>query len=199
MKKSILFIAMLLCSFAASAKVITAVPAGDIAWYLSQAEAGDVIELTDGIYDESSSINFAVNNLTIKAAEGAKPVIVLTGEWSSLKLSAATTFEGITIDGNSVAYYPITIEGGVTGTHTFNNCVFKNYQYYAISNNNATTKENVNPIIVTNCVFHDGGSAIYMNNQAACANLTIQNTTIYNIQGKDKYKAAIHIAANGTI
>ena len=194
MKKSILFLAMLLCSFAASAKVINAVPAGDISWYLKQAEVGDVIEMADGTYDEAYAITFSVENLTIKAAEGAKPVIALTGEWTSLKLAATTTFEGITFDGGGVAYYPITIEGENTGIFTFNNCEFKNYQYYAISNNNASNKTNVNSVVVNNCIFHDGGSAIYMNEEAACANLTVQNTTIYNFAGVDAGKAAIHIA-----
>ena len=194
MKKSILFLATLLCTLAASAKVINAVPAGDISWYLSQAEAGDVIEMADGTYDEAYAITFSVENLTIKAAEGAKPVIALTGEWTSLTLAATTTFEGITFDGGGVAYYPITTEGENTGTFTFNNCVFKNYLYFAISNNNATVKTNINSVIVNNCIFHDGGAAICMNDQAACDNITVQNTTIYNFAGVDAGKAAIHIA-----
>ena len=194
MKKSILFLAMLLCSLAASAKVVNAVPTGDISWYLGQAKAGDVIEMADGTYDEAYAITFDVENLTIKAAEGAKPVISLTGKWTSLILAATTTFEGITFDGGGVAYYPITIEGENTGIFTFNNCEFKNYQYYAISNNNARTQTNVNSVVVNNCIFHDGGSAIYMNAEAACANLTVQNTTIYNFAGVDYGKAAIHIA-----
>ena len=159
MKKSILFLATLLCTLAASAKTINAVPAGDIAWYLGQAEAGDVIEMADGTYDEAYEITFSVENLTIKAAEGAKPVIALTGEFTSLKLAATTTFEGITFDGGGIAYYPITTEGENTGIFTFNNCEFKNYQYYAISNNNAGTQTNVNSVVVNNCIFHDGGAA----------------------------------------
>ena len=194
MKKTLLFIATLLSALVASAKVINAVPAGDISWYLSQAESGDIIEMADGTYDEAYAITFSVENLTIKAAEGAKPVIALTGEWTSLKLAATTTFEGITFDGGGVAYYPIATEGGNTCTFTFNNCEFKNYQYYAISNNNASTQTNVNSVVVNNCIFHDGGAAIYMNKKAACANLTVQNTTIYNFAGVDAGKAAIHIA-----
>ena len=158
------------------------------------AQPGDVIVLGDETYEVSSSISCDVEGLTIKAAEGTKPIISFTGTWSSLKLSATTTFEGIIFDGGNVVNYPITTEGENTGIFTFNNCVFKNYLYYAISNNNATTKTNINSIIVNNCTFHDGGSAIYMNNQAACANITIQNTTIYNIAGADIYKAAIHLA-----
>ena len=162
------------------------------------AQPGDVIVLGDETYEVSSSISCDVEGLIIKAAEGTKPIISFTGTWSSLKLSATTTFEGIIFDGGNVVNYPITTEGENTGIFTFNNCVFKNYLYYAISNNNATTQTNINSIFVNNCTFHDGGSAIYMNDQAACANITIQNTTIYNIQGTDKYKAAIHVNANAT-
>ncbi len=162
------------------------------------AQSGDVIVLGDETYEVSSSISCDVPGLTIKAAEGTNPIISFTGNWSSLKLSATTTFEGIIFDGGNVVNYPITTEGENTGIFTFNNCVFKNYLYYAISNNNATTKTNINSVIVNNCIFHDGGSAIYMNEQAACANITVQNTTIYNFAGADKYKAAIHIDANAT-
>ncbi len=162
------------------------------------AQPGDVIVLGDETYEVSSSISCDEEGLTIKAAEGTKPIISFTGSWSSLKLSATTTFEGIIFDGGGVAYYPITTEGENTGTFTFNNCVFKNYLYFAISNNNATVKTNINSVIVNNCIFHDGGAAIYMNNQANCSNLAVQNTTIYNIAGAANYIAAIHIDANAT-
>ena len=196
MKKLTLLIAALVLSFTAQATVFNCNPGtNNLSWYLTQ---GDTLVLADGEYVEAYSITFNQPNACIKAAEGAKPVIKLTAEWASFKLAATTTFEGITFDGGGVAYYPIAIEGENTGIFTFNNCVFKNYLYYAISNNNATTQTNINSIIVNNCTFHDGGSAIYMNDQAACANITIQNTTIYNIQGTDKYKAAIHVDANAT-
>ena len=162
------------------------------------AQPGATIILGDETYEVSSSISCDEEGLTIKAAEGTKPIISFTGSWSSLKLSATTTFEGIIFDGGGVAYYPITTEGENTGTFTFNNCVFKNYLYFAISNNNATVKTNINSVIVNNCIFHDGGAAIYMNNQANCSNLAVQNTTIYNIAGAANYIAAIHIDANAT-
>lgn len=196
MKKLTLLIAALVLSFTAQATVVNCNPGtNNLSWYLTQ---GDTLVLADGEYEEAYSITFNKPNACIKAAEGAKPVIKLTGEYTSFKLSATTTFEGITFDGGGVAKYPITTEGENTGIFTFNNCEFKNYQNYAISNKEADVKTNVNSIVVNNCLFHDGGSAIYMNDQAACANITVQNTTIYNFAGADKYKAAIHIDANAT-
>ena len=192
MKKLTLLIAALVLSFTAQATIVNCNPGtNNLSWYLTQ---GDTLVLADGEYEEPYSITFNQPNACIKAAEGAKPVIKLTAEWASFKLAATTTFEGITFDGGGLANYPITTEGENTGIFTFNNCVFKNYLYYAISNNNATTQTNINSVIVNDCIFHDGGSAIYMNKQAACANITIQNTTIYNIAGADIYKAAIHLA-----
>ena len=196
MKKLTLLFAALVLSFTAQATVVNCNPGtNNLSWYLTQ---GDTLVLADGEYEEHYSITFNKPNACIKAAEGAKPVIKLTAEWASFKLAATTTFEGITFDGGGLAYYPIATEGENTGIFTFNNCVFKNYLYYAISNNNATTQTNINSVIVNDCIFHDGGSAIYMNEQAVCANITVQNTTIYNFAGADKYKAAIHIDANAT-
>ena len=196
MKKLTLLFAALVLSFTAQATIVNCSPHSNaIEWWMTQ---GDTLVFADGEYTEDYSIDFNQAGVVLMAAEGAKPVIKLTAEWASFKLAATTTFEGITFDGGGVAYYPITTEGENTGTFTFNNCVFKNYLYFAISNNNATVKTNINSVIVNNCIFHDGGAAIYMNDQAACANITIQNTTIYNIQGTDKYKAAIHVNANAT-
>ncbi len=196
MKKLTLLIAALVLSFTAQATIVNCNPGtNNLSWYLTQ---GDTLVLADGEYEEAYSITFNQPNACIKAAEGAKPVIKLTGAYTSFKLSATTTFEGITFDGGGVAKYPITTEGENTGIFTFNNCEFKNYQNYAISNKEADVETNVNSIVVNNCLFHDGGSAIYMNDQAACANITVQNTTIYNFAGAEKYQAAIHIDANAT-
>ena len=192
MKKLTLLFAALVLSFTAQATIVNCSPNTDaIDWWMTQ---GDTLVFADGEYIQTYSIDFNQAGVVLMAAEGAKPVIKLTAEWVSFQLAATTTFEGITFDGGGVAYYPIITKGENTGIFTFNNCEFKNYQYYAISNNNASTQTNVNSVVVNNCIFHDGGSAIYMNKEAACANLTVQNTTIYNFAGVDDDKAAIHIA-----
>ena len=196
MKKIYLLFTALVLSFTAQATVVNCNPGtNNLSWYLTQ---GDTLVLADGEYIEQWSFELKKEGVVVMAAEGAKPVIKLTGEYTSFKLSATTTFEGITFDGGGVAKYPITTEGENTGIFTFNNCEFKNYQNYAISNKEADVATNVNSVIVNNCLFHDGGSAIYMNEQAACANITVQNTTIYNFAGAEKYQAAIHIDANAT-
>lgn len=166
---------------------------------VAAAAAGATITLGDGIYEESSSFSFDKEGLTIVAAEGTKPIIKLTGEWTSLNLSASTTFDGITIDGNGVAKYPVSSTGTNASTFVFTNCEFKNYITYAISNpyGGGTYAES---IVIDKCLFHDGGAAVCFNKRgyngnAACNSFKMTNTTIYNVTCSE-WVGIIHIASN---
>ena len=163
------------------------------------AQPGDVIVLGDETYEVSSSISCDVEGLKIVAAEGTKPVISITNAWASFKLSATITFEGVTFDGNNLANYPVLSSGTKASTYTFNNCEFKNYLYYAISNpyEGGTYVESV---IINNCLFHDGGAAVCFNKKgynenAACNSLKITNSTIYNVSCSE-WVGIIHVASN---
>lgn len=207
MKKIYFFLAAMVLAITANAKVIQGTPNpgehGRVNWWVNgegQAEAGDTIVLADGEYEESSTFGLNKAGLVIMAAEGAKPVIKITNTWASLKLMATTTFEGITFDGNGITNYPILSSGTNAGSKfTFENCEFKNYLYYAISNpyDGGTI---VDSIIINNCIFHDGGSAVYMNKKGldgnhACKYFKMTNSTLYNITGQGR--AAIDVSANG--
>ena len=77
MKKLVLFSSVLFCALALNAATVNVTPgSGTLKTAVNATEAGDVLVLTDGEYTESS-IQPSVA-LTIKAAEGAKPVIKLT-------------------------------------------------------------------------------------------------------------------------
>ena len=163
------------------------------------AQPGDVIVLGDETYEVSSSIYCNKEGLKIVAAEGTKPVISITNAWASFKLSATITFEGVTFDGNNLANYPVLSSGTEASTYTFNNCEFKNYLYYAISNpyEGGTYVESV---IINNCLFHDGGAAVCFNKKgynenAACNSLKITNSTIYNVSCSE-WVGIIHVASN---
>ena len=163
------------------------------------AQPGDVIVLGDETYEVSSSIYCDEEGLKIVAAEGTKPVISITNAWASFKLSATITFEGVTFDGNNLANYPVLSSGTKASTYTFNNCEFKNYLYYAISNpyEGGTYVESV---IINNCLFHDGGAAVCFNKKgynenAACNSLKITNSTIYNVSCSE-WVGIIHVASN---
>ena len=199
MKKIQLLFAALACSFAMQAAVINCQPAGDIAWYYGQAQPGDTLLMADGVYDEAYTMDFDKEGVVLKAAEGAKPVIALTGEWTTIGLYASTTFDGIGFDGMNKCYYPISAFGSDAGTYTFKNCEFTGWMYWAISNH-YESNTHVDNVLIENCLFHDAaGSAIYFNDDAptgehACANFEMKNSTLYNLV-EDEYVGVIHVSS----
>ena len=199
MKKIQLLFAALACSFAMQAAVINCQPAGDIAWYYGQAQPGDTLLMADGVYDEAYTMDFDKEGVVLKAAEGAKPVIALTGEWTTIGLYASTTFDGIGFDGTNKCYYPISAFGSDAGTYTFKNCEFTGWMYWAISNH-YESNTHVDNVLIENCLFHDAaGSAIYFNDDAptgehACANFEMKNSTLYNLV-EDEYVGVIHVSS----
>lgn len=197
MKKSIFFLLALMLSFTAQAAVHTCTPAvNSISWCLTQA---DTLILTDGVYEEAYTIKFEKPGVLLKAAEGAKPVIKLTGAWTTFGLYATTTIEGITFDGTNVCYYPISSYGSDAGTFTFKNCEFTGWMYWAISNH-YEANTHVDSVLIENCIFHDAaGSAVYFNDDAptgehSCAYFEMKNTTLYNLV-EDEYVGAIHVSS----
>ena len=199
MKKLFFFLAALMFSFAAHATVVECSPnTNAISWWLTQ---GDTLVLADGEYIEDYSITFDKPGVCVKAAEGAKPVIKLTGEWTDFSITATTTFDGITFDGGGVAKYFLATTGAESGTLTVVNCVFRNWAYWAISNQ-FETAASVDAVIVDNCLFHDGqGAAIRFSDKApegkhACNYLKVTNSTFYNI-AEANYAAVIQANSNG--
>lgn len=198
MKKTLLLIlAALTLGFTAQAAVHTCTPAvNSLSWCLGQA---DTLILTDGVYEEAYTIKFEKPGVLLKAAEGAKPVIKLTGAWTTFGLYATTTFEGITFDGTNVCYYPISSYGSDAGTFTFKNCEFTGWMYWAISNH-YEANTHVDSVLIENCIFHDAaGSAVYFNDDApagehSCAYFEMKNTTLYNLV-EDEYVGGIHVSS----
>ena len=184
MKKLTLLIAALVLSFTAQAKVINAVPEGDIAYYLSIAESGDIIELADGVYDENAILTFSVNGLVVKAAEGANPVIQTVGQWMEMNVEAATTFEGIVFDAEAGTDGDNQYGFNISANTTFNNCKFQDYTKYAVTLLAGTTT-------FDNCVFDGAGvtpSAIVIDGTIAeCSieNSEFKNYKDYNISVED--------------
>ena len=199
MKRLSLFFAILASCFTVQAAVINCQPAGDLSWYYSQAQPGDILLMADGIYDEAYTMTFDKEGVVLKAAEGAKPVIALTGAWTTIELLASTTFDGITFDGTNVCYYPISAFGSDAGTYAFKNCEFTGWMYWAISNH-YEANTHVDNVLIENCLFHDAaGSAIYFNDDAptgehACANFEMKNSTLYNLV-EDEYVGVIHVSS----
>lgn len=198
MKKNFFFIAAMTLSIAAQATVVNCEPnTNAISWWLTQ---GDTLVLADGEYLEDYSITFDKSGVCVKAAEGAKPVIKLTGEWTTFYITATTSFDGITFDGGNVANYFLATTGAESGTLTVTNCEFRNWAYWAISNQ-YEKEASVDAVIVDNCLFHDGqGAAIRFSDKSAegkhaCNYLKVTNSTFYNIS-EANYAAIIQANSN---
>ena len=211
MKKLFFFLAALMLSFTAQAAVVNAHPnggeAGVLSWFLSQTNAGDTLLLADGEYIQPSSMTFDKEGLVVKAAEGAKPVIALTDEggWTTMKVEASTTFDGVCFDGKGKTNYPVYINATDVKKAVFNNCEFKNYFKYAISDPYGGGVH-VDSLLVNNCLFHDGGAAVYMSSngvgdKATCDYFEIKNSTIYKVTAvnnpEDTYFGMIHVSSLG--
>ncbi len=199
MKKIFFFLAALMLTFTAHATIVECNPGtNNLAWYLTQ---GDTLVLADGLYEEAYSIDFTKPGVCVKAAEGAKPVIKLTGEWTVLDVQATTTFDGITFDAGNVAKYLIATTGVNPGTLTINNCEFCNWTYWALSNQFEETAS-IDSVIINNTLFHDGAqSAISFGNKApegthACNYFKMTNSTIYNVVSTE-YAGIVHVSSNG--
>ena len=180
MKKSILFLATLLCTLAASATVINGTPnPGEYGrvryWVHTVANPGDTILLADGTYDEKSVINFNKEGIVVMAKEGATPIIKTKGAYMEMIITATTTFEGILFesDDSDRDQYGFNNSANLT----FRNCTFKDFTKYVIKTEGTNGTES---LIVEDCVFDGEGitpNAIQIEGNAV---LTCQNSTFTN-------------------
>ena len=211
MKRISLFFAALAMCFAAQAAVITMTPEagkkGGLQSKVAKAQPGDTIMMETGEYDEPWSFSFDKEGLVVMAAEGAKPVVLLTdaGGWTSLKVAATTTFNGITFDGTNVTKYLIFINGTDVKKAVFENCEFKNYVKYGISDpwtDKHASGQHIDTVLINNCTFHDGGEAVRLSKYGydklhACDYFKMTNSTIYNVKTSE-WISIVHVAANTT-
>ena len=100
MKRLGFILSFALMTISMAAGTISVVPgSGALSAIIGQAQAGDVLLLTDGQYDESSNIVISIP-LTICAAEGAKPVLLTGGR---IEVKADLRVSGLSIETNTAA------------------------------------------------------------------------------------------------
>lgn len=186
MKKLLLLVATVFCCSLVAKAATVSVVAGEnaLATAVAAAASGDVLELGDGAFTEWNAITLE-KQLTIKAAEGAKPVIKIY----SFKFSAGS--EGSVIDGLEVENlsndnYLFRTGGNVAGSLTFKNCVMHNKKaettnptsYFYLSSNTVET------LTIDNCIFTDNDKtegAIVYGGSATVTNFSMTNSTAYNM------------------
>lgn len=185
MKKSLLIsFCTLLCVIPLHAATIDVNPgSGTIKAAVNVANAGDTLVLTNGTYNESSSISPAVA-LTIQAAAGTQPVIKLS---SRMEIKADFTLQGVTIQTTSDVLRIVT--GDALFNLTIDNCLF-------LLGNTANTARTIyagevpqqlRNVSITNCTFDGGkgtGRFIYLYGgsslTAIAGTAIIDHCTFYN-------------------
>ena len=172
---------------------------------VNAASADAVIELSDGIYQEGNVIELN-KNITIKAAEGAHPVIAQQCYFKLLN-NAKITFQGIKFDGG---LYPEhdggkhandhclrSYDNSPTGTLTLDNCEFTRFPSYVIYAQKADRRWGA--ITIRNCYFYNNvKSAIYITNESgtnqSCNSLTIENSTFADMSTGGNYSVIYYNA-----
>lgn len=196
MKKLFLLIPALVLSLVLNAAVINIAPGTSLAYTIIDAQAGDVIVMADGLYPGEDQLHLT-KDITIKAAEGAKPVVQTT-YYSELKSGAKVYIDGITFDGSNTTQQCIRVYDATAGKELhLNNCEFKNYPKDVISGDKA--EYTLDSCVVTNCYFHNNNySPIYFNKSSVEGKQTIyglivKNSTFANNNPSLEYRSVIDV------
>lgn len=180
-----ILVGLLLGTIVLRGAVINVSPgSGTLRTAVMNAEAGDVLVLTTGEYNESSTITTSVA-LTIRAAEGAQPVVKTS---KRIEVNADFALEGITF---VCAYHLIQVTASAPINFRVHDCIFRMgtasaNSYRTIYIDNATTR--VKNVTITDCTFDGGANGagrfiyIYPGNDIAAPEgpVVIDHCTFYN-------------------
>ncbi len=135
------------CMFISAANVSVSPGSGTLRSAINNAAAGDVLILSTGEYSESSLKPTVA--LTIKAADGAKPVINLT---SRFEVKADFTLEGIELQSTAEAVR--MVPGNNVYDVTIRDCRLSGCPAYFIrAYNTDQSSAYINRLTVDNCIF----------------------------------------------
>lgn len=177
MKKIFTLCAAVLMAWAVQSEPI-APGTGALSAAIGAAEPGAVIELASGDFTESSSIGLS-KNLTIKAADGASPIVKSK---FGIQGGATVTFEGIKFDA-SVATEHLIYANDASAE---NKLIFEGCEFYNYTPNNSLihvgASENLDACTINNCYIHNiNKSFLFNENQSNAFELTITNSTFANV------------------
>lgn len=188
MKKQLLTVAMAI--FFAGSTFAEEIPVdpSNYSTYFNSANDGDVLLLESGTYTTRLYIPYAGKTITLKAAEGAAPV--LNWEWRSNEddNSGGVILDGVTIDlrGNDGgnANYVFNITSRDIQEITFRNCIIQNIARCLIRSikSDQTASASIGKIAIENCIIRECGTGRYnlIYTPLGVKEVTITNSTLYN-------------------
>ena len=207
MKKILSFIVVMLIALTArAAETINITPGDDkLIAALSTASAGDVIVLGDGTYNEYSNYIDFNKTITVKAADGAKPVVNV-GCYIKVQGGGDIKIQGIKFDGteqghngSSYSYFIRVYDNSATTTLELEGCEICNTK-----GNRAiyiAGDKHLSALKINNCYFHDGSNSaidIAKGTVDACDKVEITNSTFANYGGYNYGMISIYNASGST-
>lgn len=210
MKKLFLLIPALVLSLLASATTINITPTSpygesdNLRKAVYYATDGDEIVLADGTYFEPKSGGYLVldKNLTIKAAEGAHPIVQFEA-YAQLSNAAKVKFQGIKFDGSLQGSYDYFFRAYDVSASCL---LFDDCEFYSIKNEVFRAKSDVHmdSLIVNNCYFHNNQkNVVYIeasgtSGRQTCDKLVFTNSTVAISDSLKNYTSTIDIRPYGS-
>jgi hypothetical protein len=156
---------------------ITADATNSLKAAIDAALPGDVIILAAGTYEESENISLD-KEITIKAADGASPVVKPVGVFA-LGNAADVTIQNIKFDGSDqTASNFIYALDATNNSLTIDGCEFYSFENAVIS---ATDSKLISTCTVNRCYFYNNTNSCICLKNTAEADLTVTNSTFANI------------------
>ncbi len=208
MRKFFFLIPALVLALAVNAAVINITPTSpydehdNLRLALYYANAGDEIVLADGIYLEQDNYLYFNKDITVRAAEGAKPVIKMTA-YAQIKDGANIQIKGLKFDGSvqgSYDYYFRFYDNSHTSLR-LDDCEFYDIKQIVIT---AKADVHTDSCIINNCFFHNNKQQamyFYASNtegRQTCDSLAITNSTFANTDALTNWISVIDIRPYGT-
>ena len=151
MKRATLIIFFVTSVLTATAATITIAPTANALYAaVNQSQAGDVIVLADGVYNEANKISIS-RSLTICAAEGANPILQMK---SRVEVSADLDVQGITFEAVDATEAVRMVPGAAPYKVLVQSCTLRGYTSKTLrAYNTDQDAPYVDSLIVDDCIF----------------------------------------------
>ena len=175
MKRIGILLSLAFATISLAAGTITVVPGSDAVYEaISQAQAGDVLVLAEGEYQETNKLTID-KQLTIQAAEGAQPIIRMA---SRIEASASLTLQSIELIANSTGEAIRMVPGSEPYTVAVKSCTLQGFNSKTIrAYNNDQDAPYIESLIIDDCIFRPAAGRIL---EASVANKQVNHLLIRN-------------------
>ena len=186
MKRITIILSLIVLAINITANTISVVPGSNAVYNaLKQAQAGDVLVLAEGEYQEANKLTIS-KPVTIQAAEGAQPIIRMA---SRIETSASLTLQGVELAGSTTEAIRM-VPGSEPYTVVVNSCTLQGFNSKTIrAYNTDQTAPYVESLIIDDCIFRPAAGRCLEATaiEKQIANLTISNSTFIGSENVGRF------------